>query len=91
MKCLGVWRAYHFKLLLDSLIAGGLLPRGCVAKWPVARASGTASGILGIYGIASLSETQLSDLLNELVHRLRAHGCLQPNDFQGTVGAALCW
>ena len=87
----GCLAPYHFKLLLDSLIAGGLLPRGCVAKWPVAKASGTAKSILDIYGIASLSETQLGDLLNELFHRLRAHGCLQPNDFQGTVGAALCW
>ena len=62
-----------------------------MAKWPVARTSGTAKSILDIYGIASLNETKLSDLLNELVHRLRAHGCLQPNDVQGTVGAALCW
>ena len=33
----------------------------------------------------------LREMLNELLHRLQTRGITTQRDFQGTIGAALCW
>ena len=87
----GSWAPYHFKLFLDHLVAGKFVARGCVSKWPVAPTSGTARFLVDLHGLPRAGDTTLRTLLNELVHRLRVRGALGPTDYQGTIGAALCW
>jgi len=87
----GAFPSYHFKMALDHTVEAGFIERRHVQKWPVGASSGTGIGLKKLYGCNSASEGLLQTMLNELLHRLRRQGLATFRDFQGTVGASLCW
>ena len=87
----GSFCGYHFKLALDHLVSAGWILPSAVTKWPVATTSGTAHGLNRLCKTKVKSPKLLSEMLNELLVRLRNRGKLTWKDFAGTIGAALCW
>jgi hypothetical protein len=87
----GSFGEYHLKMTLDHLVEAGYFPRRTVSKWPVAAGSGTAKGLLLLFGRRGASRAVLRAMLLELIVRLRHDHVIQSCDWMGSVGALLCW
>ena len=87
----GSFCGYHFKLSLDHVVSAGWILPIAVTKWPVATTSGTAHGLNRLCKAKVKSPKLLSEMLSELLVRLRNRGKLTWKDLAGTIGAALCW
>ena len=87
----GSFCGYHFELALENLVSAGWILPSAVTKWPVATTYGTAQGLNRLCKTKVTSPKLLSEMLNELLVRLRNPGKLTWKDVAGTIGAALCW
>ena len=84
----GLLGEYHFKMLMDLLVATGWYPARLVRHYPVCRNSGTAQGLQLLFNNSSRLSMHL-DLLTEAV-RTNSRSWTK-SDHCGTVGAQLCW
>ena len=87
----GSFPPYRMKMTLDHLVDARAIEPRHVSKWPVSPSAGTGKKVKELFGSSSSSCEALSDMLGELVHRLRVAGWLAASDHHGIVGAALCW
>ena len=86
----GLLGTYHGKNLMDVLVYMKWLPAKWIKYYMVANIGGTKLGLLRIFKKPkACGEKTLSQMLNELLHRLRADGFKADN--QATVGMSLCW
>ena len=90
----GLLGDYHFKMLIDFMVACNFLPAGWVLTYPVCSKGGTATGLRELYNVKGkgVGVKTLEDMLQEVTHRVLIRSTSWwASDHHGTVGAALCW
>jgi hypothetical protein len=90
----GMLGDYHFKMLLDFLVASHLYPPSVMSRYPVAKSAGTALGLKKIFPKATLTTpARLSAALDAVTIQIAndARTWDGRHDHPGIIGAALCW